>query len=159
MTFFSFTYPNSGYNLPLDSITRIASHNYPDYYPPNAYVLWTFHYDSGSLDNFDIGYYIKFGTVYLESGEYLKIGFGWDPHNYAKEIASYGGYYQDTTVYPDSLVVEAEDMYIEFEADSFGELLGFEVEIRMLNLSCKLMCYTISFTILPVYRPRDFLKT
>ena len=143
LTFFLFfAYPNSGYNLPLDSITRISSHNYPDYYPPKAYILWTFHYDSGSSNNSDIGYYIRFGIVYLGSGDYLRVGYGWDPNDYSEEIASYGNY-SEATVYPDSLVVEAEDVYIEFEADSYGELLGFELEIKVLNASCimcKLVC-------------------
>ena len=119
------------FTLSLGVQIQLESHNYPSYYPDYAYVLWTFQYLPGE-DTIDIGYVISFGYVYIGYYDYLRVGRRWDPNSGTEIIFSIGDYYYG---YPDNLVLEAGDMFIEFEADSYSEGTGFQLEVNVRNIT------------------------
>lgn len=124
---------NQDLELSVGMEVFLKSHNYPSYYPPNAYVIWTFSVASGQNTN-DSLFHIDFGYVNLGSGDVLRIGSGSDPHNYSTYFASFGHYYSG---YPDDIFIDPVDMFVEFEADSYSQRTGFAVEIAMINVTGK----------------------
>ena len=110
---------------------NITSHNYPYYYPDDAYVLWTFQYESGA-ESTGIIYRLTFGYVYLGYNDYLHVGTGWDPNNTISIIASLYGYYSG---YPTDVSIPAGKMFVEFDADSYSETSGFRIIIGTWNIS------------------------
>ena len=107
------------------------SHNYPNYYPDDAYVLWTFQYEYGA-DNTDVIYDFSFGYIIIGYNDYLLMGTGWNPNDTAAVIVSYYGYYSG---YPDELSIPVGKVFVEFDADSYSEGTGFNLNIKVLNMS------------------------
>ena len=110
---------------------HLTSHGYPDYYPPNAYVLWTLQYAIGQ-DPTDIVYQISFGYLYFGSNDFLRISSRSDFDNSTGHIVSFGDYYSG---YPDDVFLPGGDMFIEFDADSYSERWGFQLWISAHNFS------------------------
>ena len=110
---------------------HLTSHGYPDYYPPNAYVLWIFQYAVGQ-DSTESVYQISFGYLYFGSDDFLRIGSGSDSNNSTGDLVSFGDYYSG---YPDDFFLPAGDMFVEFDADSNSERQGFELWISVQNVS------------------------
>ena len=100
---------------------QLSSHGYPNYYPANAYVLWTFQYAS-DMDSTDVVYVITFVDVSLGSYDYLTIGSN------SSLIVSYGNDYSGR---PDDLLLEAGDIFVEFYANSDSQDTGFQFEIKV----------------------------
>ena len=118
--------------LSIGEQIQLTSHNYPSYYYPDyAYVLWTFQYSPGE-DTTDIGYVISFGYVGIGYYDYLRVGRGWDPNNATAVIYSQGDYYYGEL---DDLVIAAGDIFVEFEADSYSESFGFQLNMTVQNIS------------------------
>ena len=120
---------------------QIISHNYPAVYPSEAYVLWKFWDGSGS-ENSETVYHISFGTIHLASGDFLRVGYGWDPDNSSAIIDSFG---DDYTGHPRDLLLPARDMFFEFDADAFSERSGFRISIRVSNISGKKISSILMF--------------
>ena len=110
---------------------QLPSHNYPSYYPPDAYVLWTF--QLATADD-DIVYHISYGYVRIHYGDSLQIGYGWDPSDSLSLKSSYHGYYYG---YPRALIIQSRNIYIEFDANSVNEWTGFEMSLNVQNTSGK----------------------
>ena len=111
------------FELELGTDVLLPSHNYPNYYPHHAYVLWTFQPGIGE-DTFGLTYRISFGYVRINDHDYLKIGFGWDPDDVSALIVSYGDYYYG---YPNDLDISATKFFIEFSASAYYESNGFRL--------------------------------
>ena len=107
-------------------VITLTSHNYPNYYPRNAYVLWIFQYNME--DTTDIVYLISFDQLYIDSNDYLRIGSGSDPRNSTGSFKSYGNYYYG---YPSNFYIPAGDMFVEFDADSRYHGRGFLLNITV----------------------------
>ena len=113
---------------------QLASHNYPNYYPDNAYVLWTFQY-ADDMDNTDVVYLVEFGYVRLGYNDVLIIGHGWNGYNSTKSsdiIVSHRGYYNG---FLDNILISAGDIFVEFFCDSYSERQGFQLNIQVANIS------------------------
>ncbi|XP_072168048.1 ovochymase-like [Diadema setosum] len=121
----------SGTTLSSGMHLYLSSHNYPGYYPENAYVLWTFQYEHGGNDS-TIVYYISFGYVSLGSGDYLTVGYGWDPYN--SVVRRYGSYYYGE---PPPLILQSGDIFVEFDANGYSQRYGFRLELQIVNTSGK----------------------
>ena len=122
----------SDFQLSLGMDITLSSHNYPGYYPDDAYVLWLFQYEEG-LDTTNIIYVITFnGYVRIDYNDYLKIGYGSDPDNSSSIVASYGDYYSGI---PNDIYLNAGDIFIEFDADSYAEWSGFQIQLSVWNSS------------------------
>ena len=117
--------------MSLGTEVQLSSHEYPNYYPPYAYVLWTFQYADSTVSS-DLRYRVTFGYVHIQSYDHLKVGTGWDPNNYNSNITSFYGYYSG---YPSDLVLPAGDMFVEFYANSYYEGQGFQLEMSVLNIT------------------------
>ena len=104
----------------------MTSHGYPNYYPANAYVQWTFHYASGS-NSTDAVYYITFWDVSLGYSDYLTIG----PDS-SDPIVSYGNYYSSQ---PNDLIIEVGNLSVEFSSDSYSQDTGFQLDVNVLYMS------------------------
>ena len=111
---------------------HLTSHNHPNYYPADAYVLWTFHCQTNKLVT------VSFGYVHIGSNDYLRLGTGWDPSDNAATIVTYHGYYSG---YPPDLTVFSEEMYVEFNADSYSERNGFNITLNVVNATGKITCH------------------
>ena len=107
--------------MQLGDQVRLTSHDYPNYYPPDAYVRWTFHY-ADWLDSADVIYRIAFGTISLGSRDYLTIGSN------TTTFVSYGNYYRGQ---PDDVLLQASAIFVEFDADSYDQATGFELNIAV----------------------------
>ena len=119
------------YVLNLESEVFLPSHGYPNNYPSDAYVLWTFVRAYGE-ESTDIVYEISFGYVRIDYHDYLKIGYGWDPNNATALIISYGdGYYGN----PSDIFVSATKIFAEFDATSSYEDSGFQLRLSLRNIS------------------------
>ena len=119
-------------NCLLDLMFFFASHDYPNRYPPYAYVLWTFH-PADDLDGSNVVLEISFGDVYLERFDHLTLGLGSDPHNSTNLIYSYE-YYSDYTGYPRTLLLEARNIFVEFNSTDYRYdlyRLGFQIQITV----------------------------
>ena len=118
------------FELSLGMDIYLISHNYPDHYPPYAYVLWTFQYASGN-DKTDIWYQFQFGNVSLEYGDYLTFGYGSDPENATAIIATFEDYY------PADLFIEPVNIYVEFKADdyNYAQASGFKLNLIVRDIS------------------------
>ena len=124
----------------------LISHNYPDYYPSNAYVLWTFQYASGN-EKTDIWYQFQFGHVYLDYEDYLTLGYGSDPGNATTIIATFEDYYG----YPADLFIEPENIYVEFKTDYYiyQQASGFKLNLIVRYISgrnlfvCLFVCFFV----------------
>ena len=92
--------------------------------------MWTFQLASATDD--DIVYHISYGYLYIDSGDYLEIGYGWDPTGNISVIASYHDFYYG---YPSDLVIPSRYIYIEFAADSRYEGSGFSLTLFAQNTS------------------------
>ena len=92
--------------------------------------MWTFQLASATDD--DIVYHISYGYLYIDFGDYLEIGYGWDPTGNISVIASYHDYYYG---YPSDLVIPSRYIYIEFAADSRYEGSGFSLTLFAQNTS------------------------
>ena len=123
----------SDYELSLGSDVLLASHDYPNRYPPYAYVLWTFH-PGDDLDGSNVVLEISFGDVYLGPYDHLTLGFGSDPDNSTNLIYSYE-YYSDYAGYPRTLFLEARNMFVEFNSIGYYHYLlyqlGFQIQITV----------------------------
>lgn len=108
----------------------LTSHNYGRHYPANAYVLWTFHYEVGQ-DTTDIVYQVSFGYISFGSSDFLRIGSGSQPNN-SESSVTYGNHYYGS---PNDFSLPAGDMFVEFDADSYGESGGFQLYIAVRNVS------------------------
>ena len=118
--------------LSIGTTVNLTSHNYPNYYPPSAYVLWTFQY-AGSTDSSDIRYRISFGYIYISDYDYLKVGPGWDPDDYSLNITTIYGYFDG---YYDDVLLPAGNMFVEFYSYSdYYTGQGFHLMIRVQNLT------------------------
>ena len=128
----------SDFELTLGTEVELPSHNYPGYYPDDAYVLWTFQ-PASSGDNTDIVfiYHVEFGYVQIGYYDYLKVGYGWNPVNTSAILASYGNYYFG---YPADLYIPATDIFVEFDADDYNERTGFELKLGVFSLSGNVIC-------------------
>ena len=125
---------NADFTLQPGTLLQLPSHDYPSYYLPDAYVLWTF--QLATADD-DIVYHIWYGYVRIHYGDVLKIGYEWDPSDSLSLIASYHGYYSG---YPDDLIIPSRYIYIEFDADSVNEESGFEMSLNVRNISGEKHC-------------------
>ena len=121
----------SDHQLNIGSQVHLPSHGYPDYYPSNAYVLWTFQFTSG-VDNSDIVYQLSFGNVRIDYGDYLRIGYGWNPENTSALIITYGHNYIDN---PPDLYITATDGYVEFDASPADQEKGFKLSLLVRNIT------------------------
>ena len=120
---------NPDFTLQPGTLLQLPSHNYPFFYPPDAYVLWTFQLATAD-DN--IVYHISYGYVRISHGDVLQIGYGWNSSDYLSLIASYHGYYNG---YPGDLIIQSRNIYIEFDADTVYENIGFEISLNVRNTS------------------------
>ena len=109
-------------------LLHLTSHRYPSYYPPDAYVLWTFQLASYAQD---IVYHISFRHFYISDGDFLKIGSGWDPGDSLSAIVVYQHYYG----YPSDNVIQTDRIFIEFDADYRYEWTGFNLSVNVQNTS------------------------
>ena len=116
--------------MSLGTEVQLSSHNYPSYYPSYAYVLWTFRYSD--LPTSDIRYQFDFGYVYLGSSDTLKVGSGWNPDNSSTTFARFYGYYSG---YPTNLLIPVGNVHVEFDANSYSERQGFQIQISVRNIS------------------------
>ena len=112
---------------------QLISHNHPAAYSPNAYVLWRFRDDSGS-DRDQTVYHVLFGNMYLASGDFLRVGHGWDPSNSSALIVSFGGGYVNR---PADLLLNAGNIFFEFDTDSYYQDVGFNISVSVANISGK----------------------
>ena len=81
----------------------------------------------------EIYYQITFGYLNLGSYDYLKAGQGLIPHNATGTVVSYGHYYNGNP--PDLLLEAAGDMFVEFDANSYSQRSGFQLEIMVQNIT------------------------
>ena len=110
---------------------NLTSHNYPNAYPSNAYVLWTFQSEPG-VDSQGLAFRLLFGYMHLQSGDNLSIGRGWDPNNTVAIVQTFYGYYSG---YPSGLSVSGSQMFVEFSTDSSSEGRGFQITMELSNIT------------------------
>ena len=122
-----------GYELDVGTSLLIPSHGYPSSYPSNAYVLWTFlfTYEGGATH---ILFQMSFGYLRLYTGDYLKIGYGWDPSNTSAVVVTYENYND----YPLDLFLSPANIFVEFDTSPTGETSGFQLNLAVRNLSGRL---------------------
>ena len=128
---FSIRYPFLDYPLNVGSEVLLLSHDNPSYYPSEAYVLWTFSYNSG-VENGDIYYHFSFAYIRIHTNDFLKVGFGWDPTNTTQLIYSYENYFSG---YPSDVFVLPQNIFVEFDANPPNEYSGFQLNIAVRNIS------------------------
>ena len=119
------------HELTVGSEVLLPSHGYPNNYPSDAYVLWTFQYASG-IDSNDIMYQISFGYLQISSNDYLTVGYGWNPNNATTYIISYGYSYNGL---PPDIFTAATKLFVEFDASSSNEAEGFQLTLSVRNIS------------------------
>ena len=119
------------FELALGMDFKLSSHNYPNYYPPNAYVLWTFQYMDGEASA-DVVYFIRYGYVRLGSYDFFRIGHGWNGSSTSELIFEQRGYFYGLLNY---VVIPAGDIFIEFSANSYSEGQGFQFDFQVENAS------------------------
>ena len=124
----------SAYELTIGQEFQVASHNYPNSYPPNAYVLWTFRYAA------DMTYFISFGFVHLGFTDVLTVGSSWDTNNPFREVR---GLFSGSPA--DVYYIPKGHMFIEFDADSYSQGSGFNLNIAVHNSSGKCL-YLVVYT-------------
>ena len=113
----------------MGTLLHLRSHNFSSYYPPNAYVLWTFQLASRD-DN--LVYHISYEFIHLESGDFLKIGSGWHRNDSSSTIVTHRGYYDGN---PNDLIIMSTKIYVEFDADTYSEDIGFDISVNAQNIS------------------------
>ncbi|XP_041473475.1 uncharacterized protein LOC121422473 [Lytechinus variegatus] len=123
------------FELSLGTSIHLSSHNYPDYYPDDAYVIWRFQYDP-LLDRESIIYVIRFQEIVLQANDFLKIGYGSDPGNSSNVVL----YADDIGGSMGDLTMDAGDIFIEFDADGWLGAPGFSLELRIWNISGRYDC-------------------
>ena len=126
-----FYYHYVDHELTVGYEVLLPSHGYPNNYPSDAYVLWTFRYAPG-IDSTDIMYQISFGYLQIGSNDYLTVGYGWDPKNATASIISYGYSYG---LYPPDIFTAATNLFVEFDASSSYEAEGFQLTLSVRNIS------------------------
>ena len=131
MIYSSHNHLRLGYPLTISSEVLLLSHDIPNAYPSNAYVLWTFLYFPVA-ENADIVYEITFAYLRINTNDYLRIGYGLDPNNTTNLISSYAGSYYG---YPRDVFAIADNIFVEFDANPPGESSGFELNIAVQNIS------------------------
>nr|XP_054763623.1 uncharacterized protein LOC129270248 [Lytechinus pictus] len=123
------------FELSLGMSILLSSHNYPDYYPDDAYVIWRFQYDP-LLDRESIIYIIRFQEIVLRANDFLRIGYGSDPGNSSNVVL----YADDIGGSIGDLTVDAGDIFIEFDADGGFGAPGFSLELSVQNISGRYVC-------------------
>ena len=113
------------------SEVELPTHSYPMSYPSNSYVLWRLQYQASGYDD-EIYYHILFGYLHLGRNDYLVVGSGLKPDNSSTVIAFFG---DDFDGHPHDLLIPAEDLFVEFTADSISEKSGFRIMLMVLNIS------------------------
>ena len=112
------------FELSLGGNVTLTSHGYPNHYPPSAYVLWTFQYETGQ-DTAGIKYQIVFKHFDLGANDLLTVGPGWNPTSTDEENhALFGAYMYVSEERPDDIFLEAGDIFIEFNATSYEQFQG-----------------------------------
>ena len=119
------------YELRVGTELLLSSHHYPNYYLKDSYVLWTLAYPD-DMDNTDIVFQILFGYVRLDTNDYLRIGYGWDPGNATLQVRSVGPVHGGTER---DVFLTAGKVYIEFDANAPREDPGFQLRFVVRNIS------------------------
>ena len=80
---------------------------------------------------------MSFGYVRISTGDYLKIGYGWDSSNASAVVVTYGSY----NGYPLDLFFSPANIFMEFDASPTSETYGFQLNLAVRNLSGGLWLY------------------
>ena len=133
----SYDYLWLDHELKLGDEVLLPSHGYPNNYPNDAYVLWTFQYAPGE-DSTNIVYQISFGYLRISSHDYLIIGYGWDPRNTTALVILYGDNYYDS---PRDYLVSAGNSFVEFDtSQQYTESNGFRLTLAVRNITGTWLC-------------------
>ena len=129
--------------LKIGDQVKLASHGYPNYYPSNAYVHWSFQYSSGRTSHDTAAYRITFKNISLGYGDNLTIGIN------STRVALYDSYYRGR---PDDLILEAGNLFVIFNTNSYYEDFGFQLEILVQYMTGM---YLIILHLVKKHKPDD----
>lgn len=100
----------------------MASPDYPEDYPNNEYITWTFVSEPGSLiavNVFDLA---------LEDGfDFLRFGSGRDPNNTATELAALTG----SELPDEQFVTRGNELWVTFVTDGAFNERGFFINLTI----------------------------
>ena len=106
------------------------SHNFPSYYPNDAYVRWSFEATS-DLDQDSVFIYIELESVQVDDGDMLLAAIEGET-----DVFLYNGsYHESNLIFPVGYLVNKTGLTIEFSTDSYNTAQGFSLELTLVDLN------------------------